>query len=164
MNGLVLDTFCNERDHQIPKGFGDCYKGNMDQFEKYVLCRTLAYQKVNLQKFNERPCLVGQCHWQEDFGAYIANSMHCKGLRVAIGDFVVTRMKEVVEVKVCGLSNSNNLLLLGDACEVTHKRKTSIEVACTEELRLIWITENTDVQHVKCWQTCSGSDRLRIIT
>ena len=77
--------------------------------------------------------------------------MHCKGLHVAVGDFVVTKMKEVVEV-------------LGDLCEVTHNRETSLEVARMGSLRLMWITDNTDVENVKCWQTCSGSDRLRIIT
>ena len=163
MKGLVLDTFCNERDHQIPKGFGECYKGHLNQFEKYVLCRTLAYQRDALRNFNERPGLVGECRWQEDIGAYIANRMRCKGLHVAVGDFVVTKMKEVVEVRACGLSGSN-LFLLGDVCEVTHNRGTSLEVARMGSLRLMWITDNTDVETVKCWQTCSGSDRLRIIT
>ena len=27
----------------------------------------LRYQKESLKKFNERPCLVGECHWQEDY-------------------------------------------------------------------------------------------------
>ena len=89
--------------------------------------------------------------------------MRCKGLHVAVGDFVVTKMKEVVEVRACGLSGSN-LFLLGDVCEVTHNRETSLEVTRMGSLRLIWITDNTDVETVKCWQTCSGSDRLRIIT
>ena len=164
MNGRVLDTFCNERDHQIPKGFADCFRGNLGKLEEYVLCRILAYQRDSLQKFNERPCLVGECHWQEDFGAYIANRMHCNGLHLAIGDFVVTKAKEVVQVRVCGLSGGH-LFLLGDACEVTHNRGTSMEVVRTETpLRLIWITDNTDVDSCKCWQTCSGSDRIRIIT
>ena len=163
MKGLVLDTFCNERDHQIPKGFADCYRGHLHKMEEYVFCRTLAYQKEALLKFNERPGLVGECHWQEELGAHLANSLHCKGLRVSARDFVVTKTKEVVEVRVCGLSGSN-LFLLGDACEVTHNRETSMEVARTESLRLIWITDNTDVEVATCWQTCSGSDRLRIIT
>ena len=163
MDGLVLDTFCNERDHQVPMGFADCYRGNLDLFEKYVLCRTLAYQRDALRNFNERPGLVGRCHWQDEFGAYIANMMYCKGLHVAVGDFVVTNRKEIVQVRVCGVSG-DNLFLLGDDCEVTHNRETSMEVARTKSLRLMWITDNTDVQTVKCWQTCSGSDRLRIIT
>ena len=163
MKGLVLDTFCNERDHQIPKGFADCYRGNLHQFEKYVLCRTLAHQRESLKNFNERPCLVGECHWQEALGACIANGIYCQGLHVAVGDFVVTKTKVVLEVRVCGLSDGK-LFLLGDAYEVTHRRETSIEVAPTETLRQIWITDNTDVQPAKCWQTCSGSDTIRIIT
>ena len=163
MDGLVLDTFCNERDHQVPKGFADCYRGNLDQFEKYVLCRTLAYQRDALRNFNERPGLVGRCHWQDEFGAYIANMMYCKGLHVAVGDFVVTNRKEIVQVRVCGVSG-DNLFLLGDACEVTHNRETSMEVIPTELLRLIWISDIIDVDVAKCWQKCSGSDRVRIIT
>ena len=163
MKGLVLDTFCNERDHQIPKGFADCYRGNLHQFEKYVLCRTLAHQRESLKNFNERPCLVGECHWQEALSVYIANGIYCQGLHVAVGDFVVTKTKVVLEVRVCGLSDGK-LFLLGDAYEVTHRRETSIEVAPTESLRQIWITDNTDVQPAKCWQTCSGSDTIRIIT
>ena len=163
MDGLVLDTFCNERDHQVPMGFADCYRGNLDQFEKYVLCRTLAYQRDALRNFNERPGLVGRCHWQDEFGAYIANMMYCKGLHVAVGDFVVTNRKEIVQVRVCGVSG-DNLFLLGDDCEVTHNRETSMEVTRTESLRLIWISDNIDVDVGKCWQKCSGSDLVRIIT
>ena len=95
------------------------------------------------------------CHWQEDLGAYIANGLHCKGVHVAVGDFVVTKTKVVLEVRVCGLSDSN-LFLLGDACEVTHSRETSIEVARTESLRLIWITDNTDVGTVNAGRHVVG--------
>ena len=124
--------------------FAEYYRGNLKSLEKYVLCRTLAYQKDSLEHFNERPCLVGECHWQEDFGAYVANGMHCKGLHVAVGDFVVTKTKEVVVVRVCGLGGGN-IFILGDVCEMTHDRETSMEVARTESLRLIWIADITDV-------------------
>jgi len=162
LGGLVFDTFSNEREHQIPKGFAECYKGNLDQLEKYVLCRSLAYQREALIQFNECPCLVGACHWQEDFGAYVASRMYCNGLHVAIGDFVVTETKEVVEVRACGRSG-RNLFLLGDACEVVHNGVTNIEVTRMASLRLIWVTNNTDVDCVKCWQKCGGSDQIRII-
>ena len=89
--------------------------------------------------------------------------MHCKGLLVAVGDFVVTNRKEIVQVRVCGVSG-DNLFLLGDDCEVTHNRETSMEVIPTESLRLIWISDNIDVDVGKCWQKCSGSDLVRIIT
>ena len=163
MKGLVLDTFCNERDHQIPKGFAEYYRGNLKSLEKYVLCRTLAYQRDSLQHFKERPCLVGECHWQEDFGAYVANGMHCKGLHVAVGDFVVTKTKEVVLVRVCGLGG-RNLFILGDVYETTHDQKSSIEVTQTESLQLIWVSNNTDLSPVKCWQRCSRSEHIRVIT
>ena len=162
MKGLVLDTFCNERSHQVPKGFAECFKGNLPAMEKYVLCRTLAYQKEALRTFNEQPCLVDNCYWQEDIGAYIARAMRCNGLHVAVRDFVVTKTKEVVEVLACGISG-RNLFILGDVCEVVQNLETSIEVARTKSMQLIWVTDNTDVQAVKCKQKCGGSDLIRII-
>ena len=46
---IVFDTMCNERDHKTPKGFGDLIQ-NLDEFEEYVLSRTIASQMEKLKK------------------------------------------------------------------------------------------------------------------
>ena len=160
--GCLHDTFCNERHHQIPKGFSECYKGNLHGLEKYVLSRTLAYHRDALSKFKECPCLVGPPSWNEELGAYVANAIQCNGLQVAAGDFVISNTKEVVEVKVCGRSG-RNLFLLGDACDVVHTGMTSMRVKRVASLRLIWIIDNTSVAGVKCWKEWSSPDRVQII-
>ena len=86
---IVLDTLANERDHQVPKSYGDIIK-NLEHFEEYVLKRSLAHQINELKTYEERPSLVGAATWSEDLGASTAAGMSIDAVHIAIGDFVRT--------------------------------------------------------------------------
>ena len=115
--GIVLDTIANERDHQVAKSDGDVVK-HLHYFEEYVLKRSLAHQINELNKFDERPSLVGTAVWSQELGASAAMKMSIEGVHVAVGDYVRTQAGDIIEVKMCGLAH-NNLFLYGDACEKT---------------------------------------------
>ena len=148
--GIVLDTLANERDHQVPKSYGDIIK-NLDHFEEYVLKRSLAHQINELKTYEERLSLVGAATWSEDLGASTAAGMSIDGVHIAIGDFVRTPAGDIVEVKLCGLVGTN-LFLLGDACELLDRSETSLVARRQHDLRLVWVRCFTDVSTVRCWK------------
>ena len=161
--GDVYDTIANERYHQVAKGFGDVVKNlSNGTFEEYVLGRSLHHQIHCLREFEERPSMVGKRVWNNHLSAYIAGQLSCKGLHIAIGDYVRTREGEVVEVKLCGQTNGD-LFLLGGACEVRSRVATSVDVAGRESLILVWIADNCDVTCARSWKPMPESDVLRVI-
>ena len=145
-----MDTLANERDHQVPKSYGDIIK-NLNHFEEYVLKRSLAHQINELKTYEERPSLVGAATWSEDLGASTAAGMSIDGVHIAIGDFVRTPAGDIIEVKLCGLVDTN-LFLLGDACELLDRSETSLVARRQHDLRLVWVRCFTDVSTVRCWK------------
>ena len=162
--GIVLDTMANERDHQVPKSYGDIMK-NLGHFEEYVLKRSLAHQINALERFDERPSLVGAAVWSEDLGASTATNMSIEGVHIAAGDFVRTQAGDIVEVKLCGLAN-DNLFLMGDACEQLERSATSIVVRRQLDLTLVWVLTHKDVALVRSWKhfvDSEGNEVTRMI-
>ena len=104
--GIVLDTLANERDHQVPKSYGDIMK-HLDYFEEYVLKRSLAHQINELNKVDERPSLVGTAIWCEDLGASAALNMSIEGVHIGVGDYVRTQAGDIIVVIMCGLAHSS---------------------------------------------------------
>ena len=160
--GIVLDTLANERDHQVAKSYCDIMK-NINHFEEYVLKRSLAYQTNQLEKFDERPSLVGTAIWSEELGAYTTAKMSFEGVHIAVGDFVRTHSGDIVEVKLCGLADAD-LFLIGDVCEKLDRSEASFVVRRQLDLILVWVRCCTDVTLIKCWRKFSeAQDVLRMI-
>ena len=161
-DGVVFDTVSNERDHQIPKSFGDIIT-NLDIFEEYVLTRSVANQVTELSNFQLSPGLEGETTWNSRLGAFTALSMSCKGLHIAVGDYVLSREGSIVEVQICGRKEDGNLFLLGDVCLTKERAATSVVVLRRHSLLLMWVRDNHDVKCARCWKPHSKSGELRVI-
>ena len=161
-DGVVFDTVSNERDHQIPKSFGDIIT-NLVVFEEYVLTRSVANQVTELSNFQLSPGLEGETTWNSRLGAFTALSMSCKGLHIAVGDYVLSREGSIVEVQICGRKEDGNLFLLGDVCLTKERAATSVVVLRRHSLLLMWVRDTHDVTSARCWKPLSKSGELRVI-
>ena len=159
-DGIVFDTTTNERSHQTPKGFGEIMK-NLPHFEKFCLCRSLAYQLRQVQEFDEYPKLVGESIWKEELGSWVAQHLEYQGLHVSIGDIIITHHGEFCEVQACCQCN-RDLFILAYAFETVQENSFSAKVCRRDWLRLVWIQSSNAVTVAKCWKDLPRGE-LRIL-
>lgn len=120
-DGCVYDTLCNERYHQCAKAFANNKRSYFANFDRYLLCRSIASQTLRLQAFNELPQL-GKEVWCEDLQCYISGKLSYHGLHVELDDFVIGR-GEVIQVVACGRHGGTHCL---------YGHATQVELWCSQ--------------------------------
>ena len=151
-DGLVADTFTNERENKKPKGFGDKTTIIKD-FEEFVLVRNLSMQLEawkKIEDFEEFPGLIGsKPSWNASLGAWAASGLQHEGLHVYKDDIVRARDdQQIVIVKACCKKDSH-LFLIGDECKVLKRGHASLVVRREVKHRLVWITSYSSVAVAK---------------
>jgi hypothetical protein len=153
-DGMVLDTLPVERLHQVPKGFGSVIK-NLAIFEKSVLVRCIAHQRVHLQQFDERTRLLGKTH--DEDGLTLSKAMYLQGLTITMDDVVLLQTNVLAVVEVCGKTTNGDFFLTCTVCDRISERRGSAIVRRQPRDQDVWLHDNM-VQSVKCWRWLDNGD------
>ena len=162
-DGIVYDTFSNERDHKNAKAFAESIT-KLKSFHRSLLLRSVALQCDRLGKLDERPCL-GANTWNEAMGAWVSSKLSFNGMHLAKGDIVLVRDDgdcEYVLLELCGMSEDRSLFLLGTSLEVIKESKISAVVRPSEELLIVWVNSLVDIEHAACWKDIDGG-KIRVL-
>ena len=161
-DGLVADTFTNERENKRPKGFGD-KTTTLKEFEEFVLVRSLSRHIEAWKRFEEFPGLFGsKPSWNASLGVWTASGLRHDGLQVYNGDIVRARDDQKIVIVKAYCKKDSHLFLIGDECKVLKRGHASFVVRREMLHQLVWITSASSVAVAKCWKHLSG-DQIRVI-
>ena len=151
---IVLDTMPVERLHQVPKGFGSVIK-NLDAFEKSVLVRCIAHQRIHLQQFDERTRLLGQTNDTTEFT--LSKGIYVQGLTITMDDVVLLQANVLAVVECCGKTTDDHFFLVCTVCDRIAERRGAAIVRRQPRDEQLWF-HDTRVQSVKCWRELANGD------
>ena len=156
-DGTVLDTLPVERLHQVPKGFGSIIK-NLSTFEKSVLVRCIAHQRIHLEQFDERTRLLGQTN-AADNDYTLSKGMYVQGLTIKMDDVVLLPFdtNDIAVVEGCGKHYNGGFFLVCTICDRIAERRGAAIVRRQPIVQDIWLDDNK-VRHVKCWRWLDNGD------
>ena len=137
-----------ERLHHVPKGLGSVIK-NLDTFEKSVLVRCIAHQRIHLEQFDERTRLLGKRYDVDGFT--LSNAVYVRGLTVTTSDVVLLQTNVLAVVEACGMDTHEELFLMCTICDrIADRRGAAIARRQTTKQQVL-LCDNM-VQDVKCWR------------
>ena len=154
-DGIVLDTVPVERMHQVPKGFGSVIK-NLDIFEKSVLVRCIAHQRIHLEQFDDRTRLIGPIHDEDDYKS--SKTMYVEGLTIAANDVILVQAVDLVVVEWCGQATANDaFFLVGKQCDRINETRGAAIIRPQAGDTWVWLDSN-HVQDVKGWRELANGN------
>ena len=125
---LVLDTFTNERAHQIAKSFGECKK-KLYGFEKNVLLRTTANQHEAVVQFSGKPELLGHRTYCDKRRAFTGRRVRFRNVIIGSGDVVIANGRtDCVKVVECAEidADESRPFLVCKSCGITAVSETHL--------------------------------------
>ena len=152
-DGMVLDTLPVERLHQVPKGFGGVMK-KLKGFDKFVLVRLIAHQRLHIQQFDERTRLLGASTGDDDLT--LSRSMYVQGLTITVNDVVLLQTNVLAVVECCG-KEDDAFFLLCTVCNRITERCGAATVRRQSREHRVWL-HDTEVRDVKCWRQLANGD------
>ena len=134
----VLDTFTNERHHQIPKSFGEAKK-KLEGFEQCVLFRSISNQTQLISRLSETPQLTRR-EWHEEAGAHIGVSIQYANLTLSRGEVVIVDGISAKRIAWAGITAPHeHAFLMVENCYRAPLASASIAIKPMGTFTTVWL-------------------------
>ena len=134
----VLDTFTNERHHQIPKSFAEAKK-KLEGFEQSVLIRSITNQAQLISRLSETPQLTRR-EWHEEAGAHIGVSIQYTNLTLSRGDVVIVDGISAKRIAWAGITAPDeHAFLMVENCYYSPLASASIAIKPMGTFTTVWL-------------------------